>query len=235
MHETLTEIGQYNTLRVLRLTEFGAYLDGLNEGDVLLPRRFVAPDLNVGDQLRVFVCYDSEDRLMGTTEEPFAQVGEFALLRVVSTTGVGSFFDWGLSKDLFLPFAEQTRTLRVGQDVIIRVYLDKSGRIAASMKLDKFLEKEDALHTVFKNGQVVELLIVEETDLGLKAMVDHKRWGVLYKNETFKPLQYGDRVQGKIKLVRPDGKLDLMLAEAPVGHHVTSNDGSPSSPMALDW
>ncbi|MBX2993673.1 MAG: GntR family transcriptional regulator [Bdellovibrionaceae bacterium] len=161
------------------------------------------------------------------TDTPNHQVGDFACLRVVSLTEIGTFFDWGQPKDLFLPFGEQTRELRVGQWVVVHIHLDKSGRPCASMKLDRHLEKEDALVTKFTAGQKVTLLIVDQTDLGWKAIVDGKRWGLLFKNEVFQNLAYGDEVQGQIKAVRPDGKLDLSLGPAPVGHKAVQGEIGP--------
>lgn len=158
------------------------------------------------------------------TDTPNHQVGDFACLRVVSLTEIGTFFDWDQPKDLFLPFGEQTRELRVGQWVVVHIHLDKSGRPCASMKLDKHLEKENAIITPFTAGQKVRLLIVDQTDLGWKAIVDGKRWGLLFKNEVFEPLGYGDEVSGLVKAVRADGKLDLSLGPQPVGHKAVQGE-----------
>jgi hypothetical protein len=223
--ENLVRIGQYNTLKILEIMDRGAYLDGGDDGDILLPIRYLPEDARVGDSLEVFLYLDSEDRLIATTEKPFARLGEFALLKVVSMQAVGAFLDWGLAKDLFLPFAEQTRPLRVGQDVMVYLYLDNTDRIAASMRLERNIKKGP---TEYQNGQAVELWIVAKTDLGFKAIVNGEHWGLLYANEVFQPLSYGQKIQGFIKEIRPDGKIDLALQRT--GHQA----GDDIAPRILE-
>lgn len=206
----MVKIGNFNKLQVLKHVDFGVYLSGDEEtGEILLPRKYVPANCQVGDFVDVFLCYDSEDRLIATTETPKAQVGEIATLMVVGTSSVGAFLNWGLPKDLFLPFAEQTGRLRVGETVIVYIYLDNTNRIASSMRLDRKIDKNPS---DYEAGQSVDLLITEKTDLGFKAIVDSKHWGMLYSNEVFQPLKYGQRLQGFIKEIRPnDGKIDLTL------------------------
>jgi predicted RNA-binding protein (virulence factor B family) len=204
----MVQIGKFNTLTALHEATPGFFLDGGEDGEILLPRRYVPPDFQTGDSIEVFVYFDSEDRLVATTEEPFAEVGQFAHLEVVSLERVGAFLAWGLPKDLLLPISEQTRDLKVGHFVIVAIYLDKSNRIAASMRLERHLDKS---RPDYDHGEPVELMIVAQTDLGYKAIVNGRHFGVLYSNEVFQELEHGQIVQGFIKEVRPDGKIDLLL------------------------
>lgn len=215
-------IGKFNKLKVLKHVDFGVYLDGENDGEILLPLRYMPDHCEVGDEIDVFICFDSDDRLMATTAAPKAQVGDFALLKVVATESVGAFLDWGLPKDLFLPFAEQTRALRVGQEVLVYIYVDKSDRLAASMRLERHIEKENA---TYEEGQKVQLIIAGRTDLGFKAIIENRHWGVLYGNEVFQPLFQGQRLEGYIKKKRDDGKIDLSLQRA--GHKSANEDVGP--------
>ena len=205
----MANIGKINRLQVLRSTDFGLILDGGNLGDILLPNRYVSKASSPGDTVEVFLMSDSEDRLTATTLRPKAMVGEFACLRVASATHIGAFLDWGLPKDLFVPFREQKVEMHEGQSYVVRVYLDEtSGRIAASAKLDKFLDRAPAN---YKTGEKVQLLICDKTDLGFKAIVNSRHWGILFYNEVFQPLDRGLRIDGFIKQVRADGKIDLCL------------------------
>jgi predicted RNA-binding protein (virulence factor B family) len=205
----MIEVGKMNTLQVLRSSEFGLFLDGGKLGDVLLPRRYVSSDWNPGDNIEVFVMLDSEDRLTATTQKPYAMVDQFANLRVVAVTAIGAFLDWGMPKDLLVPFREQKIKMREGQSYIVRIYFDRaSGRLAASSKLDRFLDKSDA---DYETGEKVDLLICAKTDLGYKAIINEAHWGVVFHNEVFSPLERGQRIEGFIKQLRPDGKIDLCL------------------------
>ena len=205
----MANIGKINRLQVLRSTDFGLILDGGNLGDILLPNRYVSKASSPGDTVEVFLMSDSEDRLTATTLRPKAMVGEFACLRVASATHIGAFLDWGLPKDLFVPFREQKVEMHEGQSYVVRVYLDEtSGRIAASAKLDKFLDRAPAN---YKTGEKVQLMICDKTDLGFKAIVNGRHWGILFYNEVFQPLERGQRIDGFIKQVRADGKIDLCL------------------------
>jgi predicted RNA-binding protein (virulence factor B family) len=203
-------LGGTYKLSVLSQTGFGCYLNAENLGEVLLPRKFVPPGLAVGDSIEVFLYLDSEDRPVATTQKPKARVGEFAYLKAVDSTSVGTFLDWGLDKDLLVPFSEQHRPMEVGHSYLVYLYLDKhDGRIVASSKIDKFLDDERP-HS-FRPRQAVDLIIANSTDLGYKAIVNHSHWGVLYKSEVFERLSFGQSKRGFIKNVRPDGKIDLTL------------------------
>jgi hypothetical protein len=215
------QIGKTAILEVVEESSYGVYLDGGALGDILLPSRDVPEDCQIGDTVEAFIYLDSEDRLIATMQRPLAEVGEFALLKVVGVERVGAFLDWGLMKDLFLPFAEQTRDLRVGQSVLVHVYLDKSERISASMRLDRFLDKETS---GYQEGQPVELMVAAKTDLGFKAIINGRHGGMLFSDEIFQELSYGQRVSGFIKQVRPDGKVDLSLQDPKkVGHHAADD------------
>ncbi len=203
----MVEVGKINTLPVLRSSEFGLFLDGGQLGDVLLPKRYVSKDWKPGDSVEVFIMLDSEDRLTATTLKPFAMVDEFAYLRVVAVTGIGAFLDWGLPKDLLVPFREQKIKMSEGQSYLVRIYLDRvSGRLVASAKLDKFLDLTEA---PFEEGEKVDLLIAARTDLGYKAIINGTHWGMVFHNEVFQPLERGQHLDGFVKQLRPDGKIDL--------------------------
>jgi uncharacterized protein len=206
-------IGKRNTLTVLRDAKPGLYLDGGELGEILLPNRYVPRRFSLGDRLDVFVYRDSEDRLVATTETPRACAGEVASLRVVSIhQRVGAFLDWGLSKDLLLPFREQTGPVAVGQDVMVRVYVDeKSQRIVASMKLAGDSEEEAP---TYRPGERVEFVISEQTELGYKALVEGRHRGLLYRDSVRVPVAVGQRLKGFVRAVRPDGKIDLSLDQA---------------------
>ena len=205
----MTEIGKINRLTVLRSSDHGLILDGGDLGDILMPNRYAPCNWDDGEALEVFVMLDSEDRVIATTERPLAMVDEFACLRVVAATRIGAFLDWGLPKDLLVPFREQKLPLQEGQSVIVRIYLDEtSGRIAASTKLDKFLDRG---RPNYPPGEKVQLLICGQTDLGFKAIINNRHWGVIFHNEVFQPLEKGQRIEGYIKQVRFDGKIDLSL------------------------
>ena len=206
----MIEIGYYYVLNVVKKVDFGFYLDADNLGEVLLPIKFAPVDLAIGDDLDVFLYLDSEGLPVATTQEAYAAVGEFCYLRVVDTTNIGAFLDWGLDKDILVPFAEQHRPMEVGKSYLVYLYInDIDGRIIASSKIDKFLD-DDAPHN-YKPQQSVDLIIANSTHLGYKAIVDHSHWGVLYKNEVFKRLSFGQSIKGFIKHIRPDGRIDLSL------------------------
>ena len=203
-------IGQNYDLEVAKAVDFGFYLDAENLGEILLPTKFAHADLVEGDSINVFLYLDSEDRPVATTQKPKARVGEFAYLKVVDITNVGAFLDWGLDKDILVPFAEQHRPMEAGRSYLVYLYIsDIDGRIIASSKIDKFLDDEKP-HD-FKPQQAVDLIIANTTDLGYKAIINHSHWGVLYKNDVFQRLSFGQYVKGYIKHVRPDGKIDLSL------------------------
>ncbi len=203
-------IGQTYTLDVVKAVEFGFYLDAKNLGEILLPVRYAPQDLIEGDAIDVFLYMDSEDRYVATTLQPKVSIDQFAYLKVVDVNKVGAFLDWGLTKDLFVPFAEQHRPMEVDHSYLVYVYLDRvHQRITASSKIDKFLDDEKP-HS-FKPQQPVDLIIASSTALGFKAIINHSHWGVLYKNEVHQRLSFGQYKKGFIKYIRPDGKIDLSL------------------------
>lgn len=206
----MIEIGHTYELAVIKEVDFGVYLDAKDLGEVLLPGRYVDDNLTIGDTIEVFLYLDTEDRPVATTETPRAQVGEFAYLQAVDTTHVGAFLDWGLEKDVLVPFAEQHRPMEKGRSYLVYLYIDDHDkRIVASSKIDKFLD-DDEPHD-FKQHQKVDLIIANSTDLGYKAIVNHSHWGVLYKNEVFQRLSFGQSIQGYIKNIRSDKRIDLSL------------------------
>lgn len=206
----MAAIGKINRLRLVRHAPPGAYLDGEELGEILLPRRFVSHNSIPGTQLEVFVYRDSEDRLVATTEVPLAAVGDFACLKVLSVNRqIGAFLDWGLSKDLLLPFREQTFPLRPGHRVVVYVYLDpKTDRIVATARLNRHLLRT---HPPYRPGQVVNLMIVDRTPLGYNALVEREHMGLLFANNLPSPLEIGQQLKGFVRTVHPSGKIDLSL------------------------
>jgi len=203
------ELGKMNTMRVVKQVDFGLYLDGGDEGEILLPARYVPEGCRPGDELRVFIYLDNEERLVATTETPLAQVGDFACLEVAWTNQYGAFLKWGPMKDLFVPFREQKARMEVGRRYVVHVHVDEeSFRIMASAKVEHFLDKG---MPDYEAGQEVDLLVWQKTDLGYKAIVDNRYAGLLYEQEVFRPLRPGEHVRGFIRQVRPDGKIDLTL------------------------
>ncbi len=214
-------VGRYNALQVVKHTDFGLYLDGGADGEILLPNRYIPKDTPSEDEdwLNVFVYLDSEDKLLATTEKPKVQVGEFASLKVVEINSIGVFLDWGLPKDLLLPFSEEKRQMKAGEYCVVHVYLDKrTRRITATARLDRYLDKSPPAYQV---GQEVDLLVVEETDMGFKAIINNAHWGLIHKNEVFKFLRSGKQEKGYIKELRSDGKIALSLQ--PIGAQLTSS------------
>lgn len=205
----MAEVGKFNKLKVVREREFGFILDGDFHGEILLPRSDSKERYNIGDKINVFVYFDSEDRIIATTKNPNILVGEFAMLKVVSVSSIGAFLDWGLDKDLFVPFREQRQKMVEGQEYLVHAYYDKkSNRIAGSSKINKFLSIENEN---LSDGELVNLIIESETELGYKAIINNSHWGILYKNEIFQKVKYGQNIKGFIKKIRNDGKIDLTL------------------------
>ena len=206
------KLGDYNRLRVLREVDFGVYLDGGTEGDILMPSRYVREGLRVGDDVDVFVYLDQEERLVATTERPFARVGEFACLRVAWVNKYGAFLDWGLMKDLFCPFREQKKRMEVGSHHIVHVHVDdESYRIVASAKVEHYLSQDIP---PYRMNEAVDLLVWQPTDMGYKVIIDNTYQGLVYANQVFRPIRIGERLRGYISRVRPDGKIDVMLQPA---------------------
>ena len=201
-------LGQMNKLKVVRRADFGLYLGGGPE-DILLPNRYVPNGIEIGDEIEVFVYLDSEERLVATTETPLAQVGDFAWLQVAWVNNYGAFLDWGLMKDLFVPFREQKMKMQKGKSYLVHLHIDEeSYRIVASAKVERYLNTN---YPPYHGGDEVSLLIWQKTDLGFKAIIDNQYAGLLYDDEIFRSLHSGDRVTGYVKQVRPDGKIDLSL------------------------
>ncbi len=206
----MLEIGRINTLQVYKEVTFGLYLDGGEAGEILLPKRYIPEGTRVQDWLDVFIYLDSEDRLIATTETPKVMVDECAYLKVVSVTPVGAFLDWGLPKDLLVPFNEQDRPMVVGRSYVVVVALDDAtNRIIASSRLHDYLDEEADEH--ISVGQKVDLLVSGRTDLGYKAVINNDYIGLIFSNETFRELRPGTELTGYIKTIRPDGKIDLRI------------------------
>ncbi|PWD99111.1 CvfB family protein [Marinilabilia rubra] len=218
----MIQIGQYNKLKVSELSQFGAFLDGGNLGNILLPNRYTEDDLKPGMEIRVFIYLDSEDRLVATTEKPIARVGDFAFLKVSAVTNVGAFLDWGLAKELLVPFREQRVRMQEGEKHLVYIYLDDATkRIVASAKIDKFL---DNTSPKYEPGDKVELIISGETEIGFKAIINQTHSGLLYRNETNEQLKTGAHIPGYIKRIREDDKIDLSLS--PLGMQAIQDNSS---------
>lgn len=206
----VVKVGRRNQLTVVSEVPFGVYLRG-QFSDILLPKRYVPKGTKSGDVLDVFIYLDSNDVLIATTETPLAQVGELACLTVLEVNDTGAFLDWGLSKDLLVPFSEQKRRMVKGSEYIVFLYLDdRTRRIVASSKIDKYLNDMPARYS---KGQAVSLLVADRTDLGYTAVIDEGHWGVIFHSDIHIPVRYGERINGFIKQVRPDGKIDLCLSK----------------------
>jgi predicted RNA-binding protein (virulence factor B family) len=202
-------IGTINTLQVIKQVEFGVYLDGGEFGEILLPKRYVPDHLSVEDNIDVFIYCDSDDRLIATTETPLAMVGECAWLKVKDVNRVGAFMNWGLPKDLLVPYNEQYSAMEMGKSYPVCVLLDnESNRIAASSKLYQFLEEHS---DDFTPQQAVNLLIIQRTDLGFKAVINHTHLGLIFHSDVFQNLKLGQKIKGYIKDIRDDGKINLSL------------------------
>lgn len=209
------ELGKFNRLKVVKSVDFGLYLDGGEEGEILLPSRYVPEESRIGDELDVFLYLDNEERLVATTLTPLVQVGEFACLEVAWVNQYGAFLNWGLMKDLFVPFREQKMKMQVGKKYVVHAHLDdESYRIVASAKVDRYLSKEKAL---YEPGQEVDALIWQKTDLGFKAIINNEYSGLIYESEVFQSLHTGMRLKAYVKQVREDGKIDLMIQKPGMG------------------
>ena len=210
----MIHIGQYNRLKITGKNNEAYVLDGEGFGQLFLPVKEVQPHKEAGEEITVFLYHGHNGMVTPTCKTPLATAGTFAYLRVTSVDKVGAFLDWGLPKDLLVPFREQVNRLVKGRYYTVYVYLDtKSGRLVATTKIDKALDKTPAL---YKEGEKVDLLIWGKSDIGIKAIINNAHWGVLYQNEIFQKLKCGERIPGFIKTLRDDGKVDLSLY--PPGH-----------------
>lgn len=205
----MLHLGIKNTLRILRGTGVGMFLGDDEGNDVLLPKKYVPENAIVGDDIEVFIYRDSEDRIIATNLEPKIQLNQFACLQVKSVTAIGAFLDWGLEKDLFVPFREQNKKMEEGRWYAVYLYLDEeTDRLVASCKVNRYFEKENIDLQI---GQEVDLLIFEETDLGLNAVINNKYKGLIYENEIFQRIKIGTRTKGFVKNIRDDNRVDLSL------------------------
>lgn len=207
----MVEIGKFNKLQVVKQVDFGVYVDGGDLDSILLPRRYVPEGCEIGDWVDVFLYFDSDDLLIATTETPRVQVGDCAMLTVVDINHAGAFLDWGLPKDLLVPYNEQQKPMEMGYSYVVHVFHDQnSDRIAASTKLSHHLDEE----TVWlKPRQAVNLLIAGRTELGYKAVIDNKFLGLIFRADAFRPLKIGERLPGFVKTIRADGKIDLLISQ----------------------
>lgn len=226
----MLRLGDYNTLRIVKKVDFGLYLDGGEEGEILLPQRYVTKAMHIGDDIEVFIYLDQDERPVATTEHPYAKVGEFACLEVAWVNQYGAFLKWGLMKDLFCPFREQKKRMEQGQRHIVYIKVDEdSYRLMATAKVEKYLgdpweprnpkDTNEPSDNTLSHGTAVDVLVWQKTDLGFKVIVDNKYQGQIYENQIFQPLHSGDRLTGYIDHVRQDGKIDITLQ--PTGHQHT--------------
>ena len=207
----MINIGQFNTLTITRFTDHGAYVDGGEVGEILVPKAYVTKSMRPGDTLDLFVYLDQSERLVATTEQPLATVGDFAYLEVAWVNEHGAFLNWGVMKDLFVPFRQQKRTMEVGESYIVFVDIDEeTGRLMATAKIDKYLYP--AREHYYHRGEEVELLVWQRTELGLKVIVDNRHAGLVYNDQLFAPEpKTGDCLRGTVVNVRPDGRIDVSL------------------------
>jgi predicted RNA-binding protein (virulence factor B family) len=204
----MIKIGKYNTLRVIKEVPFGIYLDGEDFGEILLPKKFMPKGVTIDEEVKVFIYFDSEDKIIATTQHPFAQLGDCAFLKVIDVNPVGAFLNWGLDKDLLVPRAEQQRPMEKNKSYLVYLKQDNQNRIIASSKLDYCLDKSQP-H--FKPGEEVHLLIAESTPLGTKVIINNRNWGLIHTADIFQQLHYGAKMRGYIKTIREDGKIDVVL------------------------
>lgn len=215
--EQQLKLGAFNRLTIVKEVDFGLYLDGGDEGEILLPRRYMPASFEIGQEIDVFLYLDQDERLIATTQQPLAQVGEFAFLDCSWVNEYGAFLNWGLMKDLFCPFREQKRRMEMGNGYIVYVTIDEdSYRIMATAKVDRYLSHE---MPPYQPGEEVDVLVWQKTDLGFKVIVNNTYAGLVYRDQIFKHIQTGDRLRGYVANVRPDGKLDITLQ--PTGRQQT--------------
>ncbi|BBP43791.1 CvfB family protein [Thiosulfativibrio zosterae] len=204
----MAQVGRINKLKIVKAVEFGVYLDGGNLGEILLPKRYMPDNAEIGQSLEVFIYLDSQDRLVATTDQPLASIGEVAFLKVTQVNKTGAFLDWGMPKDLLAPYTEQRVPMEEGRSYCVYIYEDNTGRMAASSKLSLHLSEEGRN---FKRGQEVALLVASRSDLGYSAVVNGTYLGLIHNSEILQPLRMGQKLKGYIKEVRPDGKLNLSI------------------------
>lgn len=219
-------LGQYNDLKVLRFTSVGAYLGDEDGNDVLLPNKYITPEVELDKQIRVFLYLDHDERIVATTEPPLLELHTFAYLKVVETTHIGAFLDWGLIKHIFCPFKEQAVKMEEGKYYLVYLYIDDATqRLLVSARTKKFLESE---RIVVEVGEEVDLLICDKTELGVNVIVNDTYSGLIFTNHITKIVKRGERCTGYVSNIREDGKLDISLQ--PIGHHKIE----PSAQTLLD-
>jgi len=207
----MIEIGKYNTLKIERDTQVGIYLSDGKE-DILLPNKYVPREFEIGEEIIVFVYLDHEERPVATTLEPYIYLHEFALLRVNYTNKFGAFLDWGLEKDLFVPFREQARPMEKGKRYLVYMYKDEqSNRLVGTSKINQYLKNDEL---TVEQGEEVDLIISHITDMGINVIINELHKGLMYKDEVYEDLRTGDRMKGYIKTIRPDNKIDVSLQKA---------------------
>ena len=231
MESRKLRMGQYNRLKVIKELDFGIYLDG-HEDEILVPVRYVPEGTEIGDFLDVFIYRDSEDRIIATTLEPLVSVGEFAYLKVVDVTEFGVFLDWGLPKDLFVPIKQQRANMKLDDYFFVFAFLDsKTDRVLASAKVEDFMEEDTS---ALSDGMEVDIVPYEYTDMGIKALVNQRYLGVLYRDEIFRDVVLGQALKGFVKKVRDDKKIDLALVEQSYGRITSSKSGLYEKLIAAD-
>ena len=213
------EIGKFNNLQVVKIADHGVYLDGGEEGTILLPNRYVSEGLDIDDWVEVFLYFDSDDLLIATTETPKALVGSVELLKVIDTNRVGAFLDWGLPKDLLVPFSEQQHPMREGESYMVYIFHDhNTDRILASSKLNRYFDEEP---TNLELRQKVDLRVTDKTELGYKVLINNQCLGLIFHGDAFRSLALGERLPGYIKTIREDGKIDVIISQ----HSSIGNNG----------
>jgi hypothetical protein len=214
-------LGDYNTLKIVKSVDFGLYLDGGEEGEILLPQRYVTSDMKIGQEITVFIYLDQEERPVATTEKPYAKVGEFVSLEVAWVNQFGAFLNWGLMKDIFCPFREQKKRMEQGQRHIVYIKVDEdSYRLMATAKVEKYLTAPTAKDLPqLQHGAEVNILVWQKTDLGFKVIVNNKFQGLVFENQIFQPLHSGLKLKAYVDHVRQDGKIDIVLQ--PTGRQQT--------------
>lgn len=204
----MVKVGKFNSLMVIKEVPFGVYLDGQDLGEILLPKKYVPKDIGVGDMVHVFLYFDSEDKIIATTQKPFIELNTCAFLKVIDINPTGVFLDWGLDKDLYVPRAEQHRPMEKDKRYIVYLKEDFKGRLIASSKVDHLLDKTKPIYCL---NEEVNLLIAGQTELGFKVIIESLHWGLIHQSEVFKTLHYGQKTTGMIQKIREDGKIDVVL------------------------
>lgn len=210
--KSMVNIGAYNHLKVKKETDFGVFLDGGDNLEILLPKRYVPKGTRVDDEIEVFLYHDSENRLIATTDRPYGVAGDIVLLKAVDITPQGAFLDWGLVKDLFVPLSQQLSKMRTGQEYLVKIYIDEmTGRTAATEKIDQYLSNETL---TVKEKDVVDLIIYRRSDIGFVTIINKLHTGVLHFADQFKPYDIGDKLKGFVKAIKSENRIDVVPGQA---------------------